>query len=51
MFRIGIPEFIRRNSVTLSPVSSLIEKYHTDPKNYFEIQNKKISNTTYDNKN
>ena len=50
MYKLNIPEFFRRNSISLSPVSSTIEDYHTDPKKYFETQYKKITNTTCNDK-
>jgi len=46
MYKLNISEYTRRSSIASSPVSSLIEKYHTNPKIFFDIQYKKNNNNT-----
>jgi hypothetical protein len=40
MLAIRIPKIIRKDSITASPVSSLIELYHERPKEFYEKVNK-----------
>ena len=47
MFSIAIPKIIRRNSVSLSPVSSLVQSYHESPKDYYKKMNLKKEDQNY----
>ena len=36
MLSINIPKIVRKSSVSLSPVSSLVQKFHEAPKEFYK---------------